>query len=639
MRYIDVKTAAKRIGYDRTHMWRLCSSGKLPGCVRKGKSWLIPITAHPLLADIDTPEKLSAAADLTQVNQIKKDQAITKLGHIQQFEKFAREFLATSGGRSAAITAYCHQQGLAERTLRRWMAQFRAGGLPALIDARGEKPGESIISPQAWQAFCGFYLTQQRLSVKICLQMLIHYNQTEQQNWTIPTLRTLQRYVQQQIPKAVAVLHREGQAAYDAACAPYLQTDLAAIEPGSVWVGDHHQFNCFVRHKGRLIRPWITAWEDMASRTIMGWFITDSPNSTTIMRAYKMGIERFGPPASVKIDNGRDYDSQMWTGITKAKKRELKKNYIDEPLFAGLYAMTDTTVSFSIPYHPQSKCIERFFDTLDRQFTRTQQSYCGKTTQEKPDDLVAYLKTERAQRELPSLEEFASQANRWIDEVYNKTPHTGREMNDRAPLEVLHTRTTRRAIDLNVLPLLLRVWSPPLTVGKNGIQINKLWYGQFDETLFLKQGSTVRAAYDPDDVSQVWIYDAKTLRFICQARQAQLTQYGPVAEESVREAHAAKARCKKLAKNFAKNKMVADSQITDLAIAAQAAAAKDINLTDSLATIKPVITTATTSILATAHPMKKAAGAEHQPSGSILFHNDKAKNRYGRFVHNGNSEQ
>ena len=66
----------------------------------------------------------------------------------------------------------------------------------------------------------------------------------------------------------------------------------------------------------------------------------------------KRAIEVYGPPDAVKIDNGKDYDSQMFTGTTKAarhaltRRKVLKAGYIDEPAIAGIYAMLDISVSF-----------------------------------------------------------------------------------------------------------------------------------------------------------------------------------------------------------------------------------------------------------------------------------------------------
>jgi putative transposase len=89
------------------------------------------------------------------------------------------------------------------------------------------------------------------------------------------------------------------------------------------------------------------------------------------LRAFKRGCETYGPPDAVKIDNGKNYDSEMWTGTTKKKRKALKKGYLDEKRIAGLYGKLGINVSFAIPYNAKAKPIERFFATLDDQFVRT----------------------------------------------------------------------------------------------------------------------------------------------------------------------------------------------------------------------------------------------------------------------------
>ena len=107
----------------------------------------------------------------------------------------------------------------------------------------------------------------------------------------------------------------------------------------------------------------------MRSRTVVGYCITAAPNSTTILQAFRSGCQTYGPPDAVKIDNGKDYDSELFTGTTKKRRRLETK--LDETNITGLYAMMAIAVSFAIPYHPQSKAIERWFDTLEGQFVRT----------------------------------------------------------------------------------------------------------------------------------------------------------------------------------------------------------------------------------------------------------------------------
>ncbi len=87
-----------------------------------------------------------------------------------------------------------------------------------------------------------------------------------------------------------------------------------------------------------------------------------------------------------------------------------------------------------------------------------------------------------------------------------------------------------------VLDLLMRVWSGERIVGKNGVQVKGLWFGQYNTELMGLQGRKVRVSYDPDDLRQVYVYDAESWRFITIAEQAKLIAYGRVGEKDLREA-------------------------------------------------------------------------------------------------------
>jgi transposase InsO family protein len=473
-----------------------------------------------------------------------------------------------------------------------------------------------LISADALKLFESMYLTQQRLSVKTCWQNICYVNKDQDKGWKVPKLPFMYRYVKGQIPLGIQVLHREGLAAYEAKCAPYIQVDPDSIEPGQVWVGDHSQFNCWIRHRGRWIRPWITAWEDMRSRMIVGCWISASPNQTTILLAMKRALEKYGPPDSAKIDNGRDYDSQCWTGTTKAKRRALTKGYIDEQMVAGIYAMMGVGVSFSIKYHPQSKSIERFFDTLDRQFTKTVPTYCGKDSDRKPDYLNDLLKSEKAINEAYSLESFADMTGRYI-EAYNNTAHSGGGMEGRSPAEVFASRASRRVMVEGVLELLLRVWSGELTVGKNGVRFKKMWFGQYDMELAVHQGKKVRVSYDPDDLRCIYVYDSVTLKLITIAEQNELIQYGSqVSEEDLRNAMHKKSRALRIARDYRDSQLTANMDLTSLTIKAlQDGQKKPAGKTRQAKTRRPVRTPLDGQVREHERreilkAVKKAAGAE-----------------------------
>jgi hypothetical protein len=507
-------------------------------------------------------------AALSEIPADKREDALKRVGIVLEFEKFSGGVVRTGGTRSEALAAYSMQHKIPVRTLTRWIAKYRDNGIIGLVDTRGRSGGfAEPISEEAFEYFKKMWLTEQRLSVIQCWHYIQYINRSENKGWTIPGERTMYDLVDKRIPLPTQCFHREGKAAYDAKYAPYIQTNPDSIEPGQIWVGDHHQFNCWIRHGGQWIRPWLTAWEDKRSRVIVGWHISPSPNQTTIMLAMKKGIKEFGPPDSVHIDNGRDYDSEMWTGTTKEKrKKTLPKGYIDECGMVGLYSMMDVKVSFAIPYHAQSKSIERLFSTIDCQFTNTIPTYCGKDSKRKPEKLNDLLKNQKSIDIAFDLDGFTKLFGRYA-EVYNNNSHSGVGMDGRTPMQVLATRASKRIILDDVLELLMRVWSPELKVSKNGVRIKGVYFGQYNTELSNYKGKMVRLSYDPDDLRKVYVYDAITRNLITAAEQNQFVNYGEaISETHLRNATQEKTRAVKAVREFRNSSMVANMALTDIAI-------------------------------------------------------------------------
>ena len=587
---LDIGTAAKLLGWSERHVRRACCQGQLKGAVKNGGGWSIPISAHPKLSHIQTPGELSDSGELLGIPVTKREEAIRRLGLIQQSEKFVEDFMQSGGNRTEGIKLFANNNHIPPATFYRWREDYRREGLLGLVDGRGGAFGTAEFTPEAAEAFKAMYLTPQQLSVKLCRQNICYMNKSEDRGWSIPSLRGIYRWIDANIPKPVQVLLRDGKAAYDAKCAPYIQTDPDSIEPGQWWTGDHHQLNIWVRHRNIWVRPWLTAWEDIRSRVLVGWHINAGPNQSTILSAMRPAIEKFGPPDFVKIDNGKDYDSQMWTGTTKcARRKAATKGYLDETMMAGLYGMMGIGISFAIPYHPQSKMIERLFDTIDQQFAKTFKTYCGKDTERKPEQLVEYLKTQKAIDEAYDLKSL-SKAFAEYAQVYNNTLHSGVGMEERSPLEVIATRTSRRVIDKKILDMLLCVWSGELLVGKNGVRFKGLNYGQYEPLLLARFGKKVRVVYNPDDIRRVSVYEGGTMQFICSADQNQLIKYGEaVNEEHLREASRQKSAAVKAAKAYRDSSAIAGLNLTDLTIAAMNEAAKP-QPEETQQTLRPVAT-------------------------------------------------
>ncbi|MCK4958054.1 MAG: Mu transposase C-terminal domain-containing protein [Planctomycetes bacterium] len=590
--FVGIAQAASLMGITQRHVRRMCMDGKLAGTTKEGSRWRIPTCADPKLSGFKGPEDLINSQELIDIPAGKRDTALRRLGLIQGFEKYSAAHVRSGGGRTEALELFAAGNNVSKRSMERWIFRYRNEGLLGLVDTRGGgKFISQMISPDAFDYFKSIYLTQQQRSLKACWQDICYINKTEDRRWKVPSLDCMYKYVKQSIPFYVQVLHREGMAAYEAKCAPYIEKDPESVLPNQIWVGDHHQCNCWIRHQGKWVRPWLTAWLDMSSRTLVGWNVNCAPNQTTIMLAMKKGIEKYGPPDSVKIDNGKDYDSEMWTGTTKTRRRMVKKGYIDEQMVAGIYAMMNVGVSFSIPYHPQSKPIERWFDTFDRQLIKTIDTYCGKDSARKPEHLGDLLKSQKAIRNGLTLESFGNLVDGYVTKVYNHAAHSGEGMSSRSPAEVMVTRQSHRVLADGVLDLLMRVWSGELKIGKNGVRFKRLRYGQFNLELLARQGRKVRVAYDPEDLRSVHVYEAATLKLITIAEQNTLIRYGDkVSEEALRDAMRQKATVLKVAKSYRDSSLTRNMDLPTLAIEAMAASSREAPEDDMVKAIRPVRT-------------------------------------------------
>lgn len=577
MRFATTETAVKVFGISKRHVQRMCRDGKLPGAHKRDGKWEIPNTADARLVQDSSPGR-GIDTQLEGFSAGKVKEAKKRLGMVLRFEGRAADRVRNGGTRTDALELFAAEHEINRRTLKRWIKQYREHGPVGLVDMRGgNRFGDETISAEAAQAFRDMYLTQQRLSVRLCLRNLGYINKTGRKGWVLPSLRVMQYYVRRYIPEPVRVLYREGRSEYNAKCAPYNQIDNNSIEPGQVWVGDHYQFNCWIRHRNRWIRPWLTAWLDMKSRMLVGWQVCALPNQTTILIATRRAIEKHGPPDMVKIDNGKDYDSEMFTGMTKKvrqKRKVLRAGYLDEDDVMGLYGWMDIRASFAIPYSPRSKRIERLFATIGSQFDSTFETYCGKDVPSRPEDINKLLKDPNVIASAMSLEDFSKLFGEYA-EIYNNSAHTGEGMNGHTPAEMMATRVSKRVILKDVLDMLLCVWSGKLKVGKNGVRFKGLYYGQYNQELFKHFGKEVLVASNPDDLSCVTVYDAKTKKRICIARENTLIGYGErVSDADLREGLREQRMAVKFCRGYVSKSRMANMSVRDLSIEAAREKAK-----------------------------------------------------------------
>ncbi len=215
------------------------------------------------------------------------------------------------------------------------------------------------ISKDAWEFFKADYLSLERPAMTASYERL--KDAAEHHGWTIPSLKSLSRRIEHEVPIQQRVLLREGEHALLQMFPPQERTveGLHALE----WInGDGYQHNVFVRwFNGEILRPKTWFWQDIYSRKIIGWRCDISENTDSIRLSLMDVCEKFGIPKELTLDNTRAAANKWMTGGVPNRYRFKVKE--DDPL--GIIPMLGIKLHWSSVIlgkgHGQAKPIERAF--------------------------------------------------------------------------------------------------------------------------------------------------------------------------------------------------------------------------------------------------------------------------------------
>lgn len=280
----------------------------------------------------------------------------------------------------------------------------------------------------------------------------------------------------------------------------FQRRSLTEVLVGEIYAGDGHTVDCYVAHPntGKPYRPELTAFIDIKSRYIAGWWFTESESAVSTLYALSsalMGHDHV--PAWLYIDRGAGYRSKM---------------LVDEN--TGWYNKFGIGVIGALPGNPHGKgWIERWFLTVrnkhDKLFAGGQ-VYCG---DDMAPEINRRLSAEIAagKRTLPSLQEYVASFRAFLEQYHNE------------PMGVLDGRTPAQVwAELTPVPVgmdgdaVMRP-SETCTVRRQQVRLHNRFY--FHEALTLYDGHKVRVEYDLHHDGRVWIFDAKG-RLVCEAKLA-----------------------------------------------------------------------------------------------------------------------
>jgi transposase InsO family protein len=541
----------------------------------------LPVSRQPIITSTKAAEQASIWSELTDAERIMITQ---RRELVDAWRRQALDFRAAGRPASDATRLFLavHPE-LTERRLYR-LAKRRDSDDPRdLLDGRRNNGGpreeaSSSIGDAAWSAYTQVYLSHQRRTVALCYQIVKAEAEQHADDpaWSWPSLRTVQERTKRDLPPIISDYTRLGEREWDRRFGPRMRRDFTQYRSNQHWNGDCHPCDVFCRTSDAdwtIVRPTLSAFQDLRSRMIVGWHITLVENSDAVLLAFRNGVEKYGPPNDCTIDNGKPYRARGFSGGRPGKLIE------DEDYVRSVLGGLDVKVHFAIPYNPDSKPIERFFRTFEEQFGATFATYCGSVCQDERFKAAHQLAKEHPER-CPTVAEYTESVGRYLA-AYHATPHTGSGMEGLSPAEAF---ARFDPIPMAVVPdgaldiLLMRTYSGTkskdgtksrlVKVTKFGVRYNSIEYGANEPRLIELIGQEVTLRIHPTDASYVIVCDLAG-KPICKARNDTLVVTG-VNQEHVTEGMRQRRKALRQMREVAGGSLRAASQsVTDAAITAR----------------------------------------------------------------------
>ena len=393
--------------------------------------------------------------------------------------------------------------------LYRKKAALKADDLARLIDNRGSwKRGTSSIPDVAWECFLSFYLDEAQHPIQACYEYTEMWIKREApQLLPLPAYASFYRKVQTAIPKPVEIMGRQGMKAFRDRCAPYIRRTYEGMASNEFWIADNHTFDVQTKgENGSIHRLYLTAFFDARSGIFTGCYVTDAPSSQATLIALRKGIVKYGIPENIYVDNGREFLTFDVGGLGHRLKKSQKDKFAPPPVFERLgIKMTNAIVR-----NAKAKIIERRFRDVKDRLSRLFPTYTGGNVVERPERLKKVIKDTD---NIPTDYEFTQAVEDILTYYMNEKPYSGAVSSDSGKSrmqvyrEQLKEKRVASELDLN---LMLMRSTRSQKVGRRGVHLTvageKIDY--YNDDLILNHfGESVYCRYDPEDISEVRIYD------------------------------------------------------------------------------------------------------------------------------------
>ncbi|MGK9477896.1 Mu transposase C-terminal domain-containing protein [Melioribacter sp. OK-6-Me] len=453
-------------------------------------------------------------------------------------EKFVNIY---NGGAYPELMKYTGAIG-SWKTIERWKVDYKRSGNDMRIFMRSKRKRGMQVTPEQSAILIKYVLNPNKPIISEAIRMAIEEFKAKDIT-PILSSQTYRRYLDKWKVEHYAdwVFYREGEQALDDKVLPYLERDYDRIEVGDIIVADGHKLNFEIinPYTGKPKRMMLILYFDMKSSMPLGWEIDPSENTQAIKSALRRSIIRLGKyPKVVYMDNGRAFNADYFT-----KPVEML-NIVSTFERLGIKTIT------AIPYHGQSKTIERFFRTFG-ELERLAPTYVGASISSQPPRMhrgeKLHVKLYEKLMSGTTIDIFAAHKAIawWFDQYAHRVQQNG-HLKGLTPAEVFEAGKGP-GVDKEELDFLM-MKTRITTVYRNGIRMFNGHY--WNEALFGKKWDEVLVRYDIQNTDSIYVYD-KNDNFICKAERVEKVHPAAVIlgdEEDVRrfrERIEMKARMKK----------------------------------------------------------------------------------------------
>jgi putative transposase len=423
-------------------------------------------------------------------------------------------------------------------------------GIAGILGKYGNNGGETKVENSDYEYFKNLYLKQGGPSAKSCwlytLGNAARRNPNLDKN-TFPSSTSFMRRLRAEIPESAVYAARFGHAKWNRKYANYIDRDSSDIAAGELWVSDHAQVDVAVLGPdGKIYFPWLTAWTDFKSTKYLGWDLhIEPPNSDHIFISFHRAAKRYGLPADIYIDNGKDYRSKDFAGGRRKIRVE-----VDEKIAGSMVSMLGITSHFSLPYNAQTKNIEREFLKNKELFSKHLVGYRGGNIVERPEILAKEIKSGK----VLEFARFKELLNLYLGEIADNMQSFGKNHNGLTPNQLwAEDFTTKRNVTDEALKLFCMRTSNPVTIGRNGVNDSQLGQKYWAEWMSGRKGTKVYMRRDPEAYQIAWVFDAATDEYLGQAELAasiSALAKTDLERQQLRDAIASKKRDEKLVKSY-----------------------------------------------------------------------------------------